>query len=154
MELLRLDQTNLEVPRVGKGGIPIQRPSTNKAIRGIQHALDLGINFIDTSIAYGANGERFGQAIAGRRDKVIIATKTVWRNKEIALKCLDLSLRRLKTDYIDLWQFHNVSNFERYKIVLKPDDGVMEAAQEALQAGKVLHVTNWSPLHEKKMCGS
>jgi predicted aldo/keto reductase-like oxidoreductase len=105
----------------------------------IRRALDLGVTFIDTAVSYEDSEERFGKAIAGRRDQVIIATKTHGRDKETALEHLDLSLKRLNTDYIDLWQLHNVSTFEAYEQVLGPD-GAMEAAQEALQAGKIRHI--------------
>jgi len=80
--------------------------------------------------------ERIGKAIAGRREEVVIATKTGARDRTTAQEHLKLSLRCLNTDYIDIWQFHDVSTFEAYEQVLGPG-GAMEAAQEALQAGKI-----------------
>jgi predicted aldo/keto reductase-like oxidoreductase len=70
---------------------------------------------------------------------VLIATKTLERDKATALEHLELSLSCLNTDYIDLWQFHNVSTFQAYKRVLGPG-GAMEAAQEALEAGNIRHI--------------
>ena len=67
-----MGRTNLKVSRVGIGGIPIQRPSEKEAIKVIQHALDSGINLIDTSIGYGESEIRIGKAIAGRRDDIVI----------------------------------------------------------------------------------
>ena len=138
MKTVRLGKTGLEVSRIGMGGIPITRPSMDEAVKVINRALDLGVNFIDTSPGYKDSEERIGKAIAGRRDQVIIATKT-GGDKATALKLLERSLKRFNTDYIDLWQFQNVSNFENYERVVGPGGG-MEIAQEALQAGKIRHI--------------
>jgi aryl-alcohol dehydrogenase-like predicted oxidoreductase len=73
------------------------------------------------------------------RDRVIIATKGGWRDKATALENVEQSLKRLNTDTIDLWQFHNVNTFEEYAQVLEPG-GALEAAQEARQAGKIRHI--------------
>ena len=133
MNTVRLGKTGLEVSRVGMGGIPIQRPPFDEAIKVINRALDLGVNFIDTSLAYGDSEERIGEAITGRRDEVILATK----GRE--LKHIDTSLKRLNTDYIDLWQFHNISSLELLEQVLGPGGG-MGDAKEALRAGKIGHI--------------
>ncbi len=139
MKMVRFGKTGLEVSRVGIGGIPIQRPSENAAIKVIQRAIDLGVNFIDTSIGYGDSEVRIGKAIAEYREDVIIATKGTWRNKEDAAKHIDHSLDRLQTEYIDIWQFHNISTLEGYDSVIDVG-GSMEAAQEALAAGKIHHI--------------
>ena len=139
MKIVSLGKTSLEVSRIGIGGIPIQRPSHDEAVKVIQRALDLGINFIDTARGYGASEERIGKAIAGRREHVILATKTGGRTAAAALEHLEESLRQLNTDTIDVWQFHNVSTFEAYEQVLGPG-GAMETARQALQAGKIRHI--------------
>ncbi|MBL7201204.1 MAG: aldo/keto reductase [Anaerolineae bacterium] len=139
METTRLGKTDLHVSRIGFGGIPIQRLTEGGAIEVVRRCIDLGVTFIDTANGYTTSEERIGKAIAGRREEVVIATKTGARDKAGALRHLELSLERLQTDYIDLWQFHGVSTFEAYDQVLGPD-GAMEAAQEALRAGKVRHV--------------
>jgi len=139
MKTVRLDKIGLEVSRIGMGGIPIQRPPEDEAIKVIRRALDLGINLIDTSISYGDSEERIGKAVTGRRDQMIIATKGGWRDKATALEHIEQSLKRLNTDYIDLWQFHGVGTLEGYEGVLGPD-GAMEGAQAALQAGKIRHI--------------
>ncbi len=139
MKTVRLGKTGLEVSRIGMGGIPITRPTEDEAIKVIQRALDLGVNFIDTANGYGISEERIGKGIAGRREQVIVATKGGGRDKAAALKSIEQSLKHLNTDYIDLWQFHGVNTFEAYEQVLGPD-GAMEAAQEALRAGKIRHI--------------
>jgi predicted aldo/keto reductase-like oxidoreductase len=139
MNKVRLGKTELRASRVGMGGIPIQRPPFDEAVGIIRRALDLGVNFIDTSRGYGDSEERIGEAIAGRRGGMILATKGGWRDKAMASEHIDQSLARLKTDFIDLWQFHGVNNLEGYE-GLFASGGAMEAAQQALKAGKIRHV--------------
>ena len=139
MKTVRLGKTGLEVSRVGFGGIPIQRLTEAEAIQVVQRCLDLGVTFLDTANGYTTSEERIGKAIAGRREQVIIATKTAARDRATAQEHLELSLKRLQVEAIDLWQFHNVSTFEAYEQVLGPD-GAMEAAQRALETGKVRHI--------------
>jgi hypothetical protein len=117
------------------GGIPLTRPTEAEAIELIRHALDLGVNLIDTAHGYGGgmSEERIGKAIAGRRDRVIVATKG--GNPEH----VDVSLKRLNTDYIDLWQFHGINYFDRLERVVAPG-GPLEKVQELLQAGKIRHI--------------
>ncbi|MFX0063108.1 MAG: aldo/keto reductase [Candidatus Hermodarchaeota archaeon] len=151
MKTVRLGKTDLYVSKIGIGGIPIQRPSEDKAIKVIQRALDLGVTFLDTSRAYRTSEERIGKAVAGCRDQVVIATKAGWQDKITALTHLEESLQHLNTDYIDLWQFHNVSTLEGFERLFKPD-GAMEAAQDALRAGKIRHVgiSSHSPIVAQK----
>lgn len=138
MKTIRLGRTGLEISRVGLGGIPLTRPEENDAVRLIHHAMDLGVNWIDTSIAYGPSEGRIGQAIAGRRDKILIATKG-FGDKDGVLRCVEASLRRLGTDYIDLWQFHGINNFDAYEKLQGPSGG-LEGAHEALKAGRIRHI--------------
>ena len=139
MKTIQLGKTGLEVSRVGFGGIPIQRLTEDEAVKVVQRCLDLGVTFIDTANGYTISEERIGKAIAGRREQVVIATKSGGKDKQTALEHLELSLQRLGTDYLDLWQFHGVSTFEAYEQILGPG-GAMEAAQEALEAGKIRHI--------------
>jgi len=117
------------------GGIPLTRPTEDEAVKLIQHAIDLGVNFIDTAYSYaaGMSEERIGKAIAGRREQVIIVTKG------LTLEHIEQSLKRLNTDQIDLWQFHGITTFEGLEVVVGPG-GLLEKAQEALQAGKIRHI--------------
>jgi aryl-alcohol dehydrogenase-like predicted oxidoreductase len=139
MKSVRLGKTNLEVSRVGIGGIPLQRPTEDEAIKVMHRALELGITFIDTAAGYGNSEERIGKALVGRRDQAIIATKSGRSSKAEAAEELERSLERLQTDAIDIWQLHNISSAEKYAQVTGPG-GSLEAAQEALQAGKIRHI--------------
>ncbi len=139
MKMTQLGKTGLRVSRVGFGGIPIQRLSEGEAIRVVERCLDLGVTFLDTANGYSTSEERIGKAIRGRRQEVVLATKTGARDRATAEKHLELSLRRLGVDMIDIWQFHNVSTDEEYEQVLGPG-GAMEAARRALEAGKVGHI--------------
>ena len=138
MKSVRLGKTNLLVSRVGIGGIAIQRPPLEDAIKVIQRALDLGVNFIDTAIGYGDSEVRIGKALLGRREQVFIATKG-GGDKVGTTRCIDNSLKRLNTDYIDLWQFHGINTFDYYEKILEAG-GSMKAAQEALRASKIRHI--------------
>ena len=139
MQTVAFGKTGLHVSRVAMGGIPLQRPAIDEAVRVVHRALDLGVNFFDTAAGYGVSEERFGKALAGRRNGVIIATKSGRRTKEEAAGEIERSLKRLQTDYIDIWQFHNVADPDTMAKVLGPG-GAMEAAQEALKAGKIRHI--------------
>ena len=140
---MRLGKTDLEVSRVGIGGIPILQMDEADAIDLVRYALDLGVTFIDTANAYTSSKTSseylIGKGVADRRKEVVIATKTSVRTKKGALKHLQMSLERLGTDYIDIWQFHGVNNDEDYKRIMVKD-GVMTAAKEALAAGTIRHI--------------
>ena len=131
MKTIKLGKSELKVSRVGIGGIPLTRPLEKDAIKIIQHAIDIGVNFIDTAIGYGISEERIGKAIIDRREDVIIATKGS-RGEHI-----DFSLSRLNIEYIDLWQFHGINSFEYLDWAL--GQGLVEI-KEALNAGKIRHI--------------
>jgi predicted aldo/keto reductase-like oxidoreductase len=142
MKGVRLGRTGLQVSRIGFGGIPVQRLSEPEAIQLLWRCLELGVTFFDTANGYSTSEERIGKALAtwpGGREQVIVATKTAARDGATALEHLELSLRRLNVEYIDLWQLHNVSTFEVYEQVLRPG-GALKAALQALEAGKVRHI--------------
>ncbi len=139
MNKVRLGKTGLMVSRVAMGGIPIQRPPLDEAVKVINRALDLGVNLIDTSIGYGDSELIIGKAVSGRRDEVLLATKGRWRDKETLAGNIDSSLKRLGTDHIDIWQMHNIRDPTAFKQVVAPG-GSIEAAREALDEGKILHL--------------
>lgn len=134
-----LGKSNLMVSRIAMGGIPIQRPPLDEAVKVINRALDLGVNLIDTSIGYGDSEFIIGKGIEGRREEVILATKGSWRSKKTSAEHIEFSLKRLNTDYIDLWQMHNIKDSDAFRQVLSPG-GSLEAAEEALGEGKILHL--------------
>lgn len=139
MEKIRLGKTGMMVTRLGFGGIPIQRLTEAEAVKVIQKCVDLGINYIDTANGYTTSEERIGKAVKGRRQDVIIATKTFPGTAEDVTKNLDLSLKRLQTDYIDLYQFHGV-NSETLKHVLDPENGIYKVFEGFKKAGKIRHI--------------
>jgi predicted aldo/keto reductase-like oxidoreductase len=138
MEKIKLGKSELMVSQVGFGGIPIQRLSEAEAVRVVRHCLDRGVSYLDTAIGYSTSEERIGKAIAGRREGLILASKSPAKDRAGLLANLDVSLRRLGVDYIDLYQLHNVSP-EDYDRVVAPG-GALEGAQEALRAGKIRHI--------------
>jgi hypothetical protein len=139
MKQYRLGKTELIVSEVGFGGIPISRIPEEKAIKTLQHAINLGINFIDTANAYKDSEEKIGKAIKGIRDRLILATKSTRREKKELLTQIDNSLKMLQTDRIDLFQIHQVSGEENFNKVFAPG-GAYEGALEAKGAGKILHI--------------
>lgn len=134
-----MGKTDLMVTRLGFGGIPIQNRSEEEAIRIVSGCLDLGINFFDTSRVYTTSEERIGKALVGRRKEVIIATKTVSRTAEKISEDLTTSLERLGTDYVDLYQFHNVNTADDLKKVIAPG-GLLDVVCQAKKDGTVRHI--------------
>lgn len=135
----KLGKTGLQVSSIGFGGIPIQRVTSEEAKEVIIRAEELGVNFIDTARGYTVSEEYIGNALIGRRDKWIIATKSMARTKEAMEKDIDISLKNLKTNYIDLYQVHNIKELETYKQVLR-EDGAVVALLEAKKSGKIGHI--------------
>ncbi len=139
MEKIRLGRTEMMVTRLGFGGIPIQRASEEEAIAIVKKCLELGINFLDTANAYTTSEERIGKAIKGKRESVFLATKSQARNREDVEKHLKLSLQRLGVDYIDLYQFHNISDTKTLETMLDPN-GPRAVVEDAKRAGLVKHI--------------
>lgn len=139
MPMRPLGKTGLQVSLLGFGGAPLGGlRDEEKAVQIIQKMIDLGVNYLDTAPSYskGVSERRVGKAIKGRRDKVIIATKTLPRSRKAALDDLEGSLRRLGTDYVDLWQIHRARTHADLDRVFA-DNGPVRAGEEAILAGKV-----------------
>jgi aryl-alcohol dehydrogenase-like predicted oxidoreductase len=137
-----LGRTGEKVSAICLGGYHIGLPKNQAdGIRIIEAAVDRGINFLDNSDDYhaGESEIRMGKAIQGKRDKVFLMTKPHPRDKKGALKSLDESLRRLQTDYLDLWQFHEIV-YETDPDWIFSANGAVEAAYIAKKQGKVRHV--------------
>ena len=134
-----LGDTGQKVSIVGLGGWHIGTPEPAEAIAIMHEAIDNGMTFFDNAWDYhnGGSEEIMGKALAtgGRRDKVFLMTKVCARDYEGAKQHLDDSLRRLKTDRIDLWQFHEINYKEAPDWVF--ERGAVRAAIEAKKAGKV-----------------
>lgn len=139
MEKRMLGRTGLMVTAISFGGLPVQRCTTEEAGPVLQAALDAGINFIDTARAYTDSEEKIGRHIAARRSEYYLATKSMARDKAGMAKDIDLSLRMMKTDYIDLYQVHNIKARKDLEAAMAPG-GALEALRDARQAGKIGHI--------------
>ena len=137
-----LGKTGEKVSIIGLGGWHIGSIPEDQAVPIMHEAIDQGITFFDNSWCYhdGGSEEVMGKALAsgGRRDKVFLMTKNCGRDYETSTSCLEDSLRRLRTDRIDLWQFHEINYKEDPDWVF--ERGVLKAALEAKRAGKVRYI--------------
>ena len=136
MEMVTLGSTGITVNKNGFGALPIQRISAEDAVKLARKAYDAGITFFDTARFYTDSEEKLGEAFDGMREKVYLATKTAAANAEEFWAQLETSLNNLRTDYIDIYQFHNPS------FCPKPGDGtgLYEAMLEAKAQGKIRHI--------------
>lgn len=136
MEMVTLGKTGITVNKNGFGALPIQRISIDDAVALARRAYEAGMTFFDTARFYTDSEEKLGEAFDGMREKVCIATKTAAQNAEDFWKDLEVSLHNLRTDYIDIYQFHNPA------FCPKPGDGtgLYEAMLEAKAQGKIRHI--------------
>ena len=136
MTLMTLGKTGIVCDRNGFGALPIQRVETAKAIEILRRALDGGITYFDTARLYSDSEEKLGLAFAGMRDKIFLATKTPATTPDAFWRDLETSLTKLKTDYIDVYQFHCAAKS------FAPDDGtgMYECMLEAKKQGKIRHI--------------
>ncbi len=139
MDYRTLGSTGLEVSCLGFGCIKFKGCSQEDVTAALHRALDLGVNYFDTARNYGDSEAKIGRAIAGRRDEVVLSTKSTGRTAEALLADLETSLRNLQTDAVDLLFLHTVSDGETYEQVVGPD-GAVEGAQQARDQGKVRHI--------------
>jgi len=138
----RLGKTGLQVSLMGLGGARTGNMEDAKAAEAIiRRCFDLGVNYFDTAAAgaYGLSQSRYGDVLKGLRDKVIFATKTRHRTNTQAQLDLDQSLSNLGTDYIDLYQVHNVINQEDIDFIFAKG-GVIEMIEKARKQGKIRFV--------------
>jgi predicted aldo/keto reductase-like oxidoreductase len=136
MQTIKLGKTGIETNKNAFGALPIQRISDEAAVALLRKAYENGMTFFDTARMYSDSEHKVGLAFEGMREKVIIATKTGAQNAEGFWKDLETSLTNLKTDYIDIYQFHNPA------FCPKPGDesGLYDAALQAKQQGKIRHI--------------
>ena len=140
MATVTLGRTGITVNKNGFGALPIQRITKEEAAKLLRKAYDNGINLFDTARAYSDSEEKIGYAMSDIRNDIIITTKTGAKTADAFWKDLETSLTLLKTDHIDVYQFHNPS------FCPKPDDGtgLYEAALKAKEQGKIrfIGITN------------
>jgi aryl-alcohol dehydrogenase-like predicted oxidoreductase len=139
-----LGKTGLQVSALGIGGFHLgTAKDPNEATEIVARALDAGVNFFDNAWEYheGESENRLGQALKGKRDKAVVMTKvcTHGRGKDVAMRMLEESLRRLQTDHLDIWQIHEVVYYDDPDLIFAAG-GVIEALEAAKKQGKVRFV--------------
>lgn len=136
MMKIRLGKTNLEVNKIGFGALPIQRRNIEDSVTILRKAYENGIDFYDTARAYSDSEEKLGIALSDVRENIYLASKTMATDAEGFWNDLKCSLKYLKTDYLDLYQFHNPQSCP------KPGDesGLYEAILEARENGQINHI--------------
>lgn len=136
MRNITLGMTGITTPQNAFGALPIQRVSLETAVTLLRRAHEGGMTFFDTARAYSDSEIKVGAAFEGMRDKVYIASKTQAKTPDQFWKDLDTTLTNLKTDYLDIYQFHCVSR------CYAPGDGtgMYEAMLEAKKQGKIRHI--------------
>lgn len=140
MNYVTLGRTGLQVNKNGFGALPVQRVSMDEAKKLLRKAYENGIRFFDTARAYSDSEEKIGEALQDVRDRIVITTKTMSTTVDGFWKDLETSLTLLKTDYIDIYQFHNPS----FCPVPEDGSGLYEAMAEAKKQGKIrfIGITN------------
>lgn len=139
-----LGRTGVKVSALGLGGYHLGSANTDQvAVEIVAKAVDHGVTFFDNAWEYheGLSEERLGKALKGKRQNVFVMTKvcTHGRDKKVAMRMLEESLRRLQTDHLDLWQIHEVIYENDPDLIFAPG-AAAEALQDAKQQGKVRFV--------------
>jgi len=131
-----LGKTGMKLSIIGFGGIVVMNVEPSSASNIVAEAVDRGINYFDVAPSYGNAQERLGPALEPYRKQVFLACKTGKRDKKGSAEELENSLKTLRTDHVDLYQFHGLTKMEELEQVLGPN-GALETFQAARQAGKV-----------------
>lgn len=132
----KLGSTGEELSIIGFGGIVVMNETTGESSNIVAEAVDRGINYFDVAPSYGNAQERLGPALAPYRNKCFLACKTEGRTKDASRKQLEESLRLLRTDHLDLYQFHALTKMTELDTVLGPG-GAMETMEAARKEGKI-----------------
>jgi len=137
MERVRFGNTDLKVSKIALGGIPIMPLEKEDAVKVVRDVINMGINFIDTANGYWDSEEKIGEAIkVFNRHSLVLSSKSAARDKRTFLSHIDLSLKRLGTDYIDIYHLHNISSKEDFEKVMGPE-GAYQGLEEAISNGKI-----------------
>jgi aryl-alcohol dehydrogenase-like predicted oxidoreductase len=134
-----LGKTGEKLSMIGFGGIVVMNEDTGAASNIVSEAVDRGINYFDIAPSYGNAQERLGPALAPYRKNVFLACKTEGRTRDDSRKQLEESLRLLKTDHVDLYQFHALTKMKELDTVLGPG-GAMETMEAAKKEGKIRYI--------------
>jgi predicted aldo/keto reductase-like oxidoreductase len=141
LPMRKLGKTGADVTMLGVGGYHIGWTTERDVQEVIETALEGGIRFFDTAESYGPHTSeiRYGKYLTPKyRDLIFLMTKSYSKDADTARKHLDESLKRMKTDYLDLWQVHSVGN--PAGVDERIEKGVFEVMQEAKASGKVKHI--------------
>jgi predicted aldo/keto reductase-like oxidoreductase len=142
MPMRTLGKTEMKISWFCLGGFHMAKDGKDNAVKMIHRAIDLGVNFLDSAHKYhdGKSDEFYGEALAnGLRQKVLLMSKAELRDEASAMRQLEETLRRMKTDYLDLWQCHEVSTMKEVERIFGPK-GSLEAFVKAKKQGKVRHI--------------
>ncbi len=134
-----LGKTGEQLSIIGFGGIVVMNETTGEASNIVAEAVDRGINYFDVAPSYGNAQERLGPALAPYRKNCFLACKTEGRTKDESRKQLEESLQLLKTDHVDLYQFHALTKMAELDTVLGPG-GAMETMEAAKKEGKIRYI--------------
>ena len=136
MKIVTLGTTGIVTPKNAFGALPVQRVGMPDAVKLLRMAYEAGFTFFDTARAYSDSEEKLGEALSDVRERIFIATKTMATTVDKFWKYLETSLANLKTDHVDIYQFHNPS------FCPKPGDGtgLYEAMLLAKEQGKIRHI--------------
>lgn len=146
-----LGRTGVKIPVLGLGGAGTKTPldkedKESEALAIIERAFELGIRYFDTAASYGANEIYLGKVLPSYRSKLFLASKTYKKDRDSAWRELELSLQRLNTDYLDLWQLHSVALPEHVQKIFEPD-GAIKALEEAKEQ-KIVRFVGITGHHE------
>ena len=134
-----LGKTGEKLSIIGFGGIVVMDEAPGASANIVAEAVDRGINYFDVAPSYGNAQERLGPALAPYRKNCFLACKTEGRKKDDSRAQLEESLRLLKTDHLDLYQFHALTKMTELDTVLGPG-GAMETMEAAKKEGKILFI--------------
>ena len=138
MKYVELGRTGLVCAQVSFGGIPIQRSDGANTVAVVDALEKFGMNYIDTARGYTVSEEYLGAALEGRREKFLLATKSMSRSCGAMKEDVETSLKNLRTDCIDVYQLHNLP-LKDFDQVFGPD-GAVKALVEARAEGKIRHI--------------
>ena len=136
MKQIVLGKTGITTPQNAFGALPVQRVDMNMAVKLLRRAYEGGMTFFDTARAYSDSEEKLGEAFDGMRDRIFISSKTQAKTPEKFWSDLETTLKNLRTDYLDIYQFHCAG------VCYRPGDGtgMYEAMVEAKKQGKIRHI--------------
>lgn len=134
-----LGKTGLEINRLGLGGIPIQRVDESDAVKTVRYAVECGVDFIDTARAYTTSEEIIGRALVQTSKQIVVATKSHARTADGIRKDIEISLKNLRREHIDIYQCHYVKDQEDYEKIIGRG-GALEGMCRARDEGLIGHI--------------